>query len=231
MPNLKQIHRLMPSDEVNFFPGVACNKLNCRKTFDNREAVVAHIKKDHVKRYKCRHCGKTTSRLGRTKQHQQRCPLNPEVMARQVESELPSELIECSSWPAEDTLSVTAGDDLLADLCRDEGVSEAAAVPMNDAISLPTVARQTVGDTRGQASVAGPALPEARKGHSRVVDLNLHALRDYLSNLPTRPLEELWMAPGHMVPGVTYRRRIQYDTNTGKAIFDEEMTRHAPSEL
>ena len=138
MPN-KRIHKLTPSDEVKFFPGVACNKLNCQRILESREAVVAHIKKDHVKRYKCRHCSRTTSRLGRTKQHQKQCPSNPEVMARQVEAELPSDLLVCSSWPAEDALSVTAGDDLLEDLCRDEGVSETAAVPVSDAISLPTV--------------------------------------------------------------------------------------------
>ena len=110
---------------------------------------------------------------------------------------------------------------MLEDLCRDEGISEqkTAAVPLSDAMSLPAVTRQTVGDTGGQAPVTRPALREARKGHARVVDFNLHALRDYLSNLPTRPLEELWMAPGNMVPGVTYRRRIQYDTSTGKAII------------
>ena len=88
-----------------------------------------------------------------------------------------------------------------------------------------------MGNAGDLAPVAGPALPKARKGHARVVDFNLHALREYLSNLPARPLEELWMAPESMIPGVTYRRRIQYDMNTGVALFDEEVTRHDQREL
>ena len=51
------------------------------------------------------------------------------------------------------------------------------------------------------------------------------------SNLPTRPLEEMWLAPETMVPRVTYRRRTRYNVRTGQAIFDDEITLHDQREL
>ena len=97
-------------------------------------------------------------------------------MAKKLEAELPDDLLNCRpTWPAEDTLSVTAGEDMLADLCRDEEMTEMreAPVSVSDGISLPTVERQTVGGTGDLAPVAGPALPEFERFLEFIIRIDL----------------------------------------------------------